>query len=67
MLEQTLLILAIIAIIAAVGFLLIGAGGFAKGGEFNRKYSNKMMRGRIISQALAVILIVAYVWFRDHH
>lgn len=67
MLEKTLLILAIIAFISAVGFLLIGAGGFAKGGEFNRKYSNKMMRGRIISQALAVMLIVAYIWVRDHY
>lgn len=40
--------------------LVIGVGGFAKGGEFNRKHGNRMMRYRLAAQAVAVALIVAF-------
>ena len=43
---------------------MIGLGSFTKGGEFNRKYANKIMRMRIIAQAVAVILIVLYAVIR---
>ena len=42
--------------------LMIGIGGFGRGGEFNRKYSNKLMRMRILAQFIAVILILLFVW-----
>ncbi len=55
-------------VVAAVGItaliLLTGIGGFAKGGNFNRKYANKVMRARIAAQAVAVALILVYVYFR---
>ena len=38
--------------------LMIGLGGFAFGGEFNRKYANKIMRLRILLQAIAILLII---------
>ncbi len=44
--------------------LMIGVGGFGKGGEFNRKHSNRLMRYRIAAQAVAVFLIVLYVALR---
>ena len=43
--------------------LLVGVGGFARGGEFNRKYANKIMRLRLLAQFIAVILIVVFVYF----
>ena len=45
--------------------LLTGIGGFAKGGEFNQKYANKIMRLRILAQLVAVVLLVGYVWLRS--
>tara|TARA_X000000368_G_scaffold190172_1_gene149956 strand:- start:575 stop:715 length:141 start_codon:yes stop_codon:yes gene_type:complete len=42
---------------------MFGIGSFAKGGDFGKKYSNKFMRWRIISQAVAVLLIIAFVYF----
>ena len=45
--------------------LMIGIGGFAKGGEFNRKHSNRLMRYRIIAQAVAVIIIVGWSYLRS--
>ncbi len=52
------------ACLAVVIILLIGIGGFAKGGDFNRKHANRLMRYRIYAQAVAVLLIVAFVFIR---
>lgn len=45
--------------------LLTGIGGFAKGGDFNRKHANRLMRWRIYAQFVAVALLVGYVWLRS--
>jgi hypothetical protein len=45
------------AIVATTIVLIIGLVGFARGGEFNRKNANKLMRLRILFQAGAIILI----------
>ena len=45
--------------------LMTGIGGFAKGGDFNRKYANKIMRLRIGAQFVAVVLIIVFVWLRS--
>ncbi|MCF3596284.1 twin transmembrane helix small protein [Rhodobacteraceae bacterium LMO-12] len=53
-----------IACLGVLVILMIGVGGFAKGGEFNRKHANKIMRWRIAAQAVAIALILLFVWFR---
>ena len=53
------------ACLAVVVILMVGIGGFAKGGDFNRKYANKIMRWRIGVQFVAVVLIVAFAWLRS--
>jgi hypothetical protein len=63
MTHDPLFILAALACLVTVGVLLIGVGGFAKGGDFNRKYANKIMRLRLLAQFIAVLLIVAFVYF----
>ncbi len=40
---------------------MVGITVFAKGGAVNRKYSNKLMRYRVIAQAIAVLIILGYV------
>ncbi|MCP9482260.1 twin transmembrane helix small protein [Shimia sp. CNT1-13L.2] len=52
------------ATLAVLVILSVGIGGFAKGGEFNRKHANKIMRWRIAAQAVAVALILLFVWLR---
>jgi preprotein translocase subunit SecF len=64
MLQDPLLILVGIACLVVLGVLMTGVGGFAKGGEFNRKNGNKLMRYRIYAQAVAVVLILIYVTVR---
>ncbi|MAD94535.1 MAG: hypothetical protein CML33_03465 [Rhodobacteraceae bacterium] len=54
----------IIAILAVMVILMIGLGAFTSGGEFNKKYANKLMRYRIIGQAVAITLILIFVAVR---
>ncbi|MGO4853869.1 twin transmembrane helix small protein [Phaeovulum sp. W22_SRMD_FR3] len=54
----------VLACFAVLVILMIGIGSFAKGGEFNRKYSNKIMRLRVAAQAVAIGLILLFVWLR---
>lgn len=56
--------LVVVAVLIVLGILLVGIGGFGKGGEFNRKYANKIMRWRIGAQFVAVLLILLYVYLR---
>ena len=62
--DKPLLILLAICCLAVVVILATGIGGFAKGGEFNRKHGNRMMRWRIVAQAVAVALILIFIWLR---
>ena len=59
--DTTLYYIVVFAVLAVCVVLMIGLGGFMTGGEFNRKYANKLMRLRIIAQAIAVALILLYV------
>lgn len=63
MLSDPLFIIAAVAALAVLAILMVGIGGFAKGGDFNRKHANRIMRYRIIAQAVAVVLIVAFAYF----
>ncbi len=55
--------LIVIALIAVFVVLMVGVIGMLRGGEFNRRYGNTLMRLRVGMQALAVLLIVIYVAF----
>ena len=64
MLNDPLFIVAALACFGVLIILMIGVGGFAKGGDFNRKHANRIMRYRIIAQAVAVALILLFVALR---
>ncbi|MEJ0063200.1 MAG: twin transmembrane helix small protein [Alphaproteobacteria bacterium] len=62
---STFLAICMIGAMAAVlAVLLIGILALAKGGEFNRKWGNKLMRARVILQflALALFALAAINW-----
>lgn len=63
MLHDPLFVLAAIACLAVLAVLAFGIGTFGKGGDFNRKYANKIMRLRLLMQFIAIILIVVFVYF----
>jgi Hypoxia induced protein conserved region len=65
MYKDPLFIVAAIAAFGVAAILMVGIGGFAKGGDFNKKHANRIMRYRIIAQFVAVILIVAFAWLNS--
>ena len=58
---ENLYIVPVISCLVVLVILMIGITVFAKGGPVNRKYSNKLMRYRVIAQAIAVLIILGYV------
>ena len=64
MARDPLFIVAAIAALLVLAILMLGIGGFARGGEFNRRNANRIMRWRIIAQAVAVALILVFVALR---
>jgi len=50
-------ILAGITVLAVLAVLLAGVIGMARGGEFNRRWGNTLMRWRVMLQLLAVLLL----------
>ena len=56
-------ILMSIAMAAVLAVLLVGVFGMARGGQFNKKYGNQLMRARVILQAVALGFFVLAVLF----
>jgi hypothetical protein len=55
-----LVALGLVAVILAWGVLTM-----ARGGEYNVKNSNRIMRYRIIFQAIALLVIMVLIWMRQ--
>lgn len=64
MFADPLFLLVVIACLAVAAILLIGIAGFGRGGAEASKRSNKYMRWRIYAQAVAIVLILVFVFFR---
>jgi Hypoxia induced protein conserved region len=62
MTNEPMFIAAGLAALGVLGILLLGIGSFGKGGEFNRKNANRLMRYRVIGQFVAVVLVVIAAW-----
>ena len=65
MFDDPTFILAAFAALVVLAILMFGIGTFAKGGEFNRKHANRVMRWRLIAQFIAVVLIVGFAWLKS--
>ena len=64
MMNDPLFLLVVFAVLIVLGILLFGVGTFGKGGDFNKKYANRIMRWRIGAQFVAVVLILLFVYLR---
>jgi hypothetical protein len=47
--------------------LCVGIYSLFRGGDFNRSHSNRLMRLRIILQFVAIVLIMATLYFSGRH
>lgn len=51
-------IMMLLAMLATLSVLGVGMFGMIKGGEFNKKYGNKLMNARVILQGIALLFFV---------
>ena len=59
--DQIILTAALLIVSAILGW---GVLTMARGGDYNVKNSNRIMRYRIIFQAVALIIIIGLMWYR---
>jgi hypothetical protein len=59
--NNVILILLAIILAAVVIVLLTGVVGMARGGDFNARYGNKLMRLWVLLQGLAIVLFILLV------
>lgn len=61
--QDPFFLLTVAAALVVVVILMVGIGAFAKGGEFHKRNANRLMRWRIIAQAVALLLLLAFAWW----
>ncbi len=64
MFADPLFLLVLVACLGVAVILLMGIAGFGREGEDASKRSNRFMRWRIYAQAVAIVLILVFVFFR---
>ncbi len=52
-----------LATVAVALVLVVGLYSLYRGGDFARSYSNKIMRLRIVAQFIAIVVIMAVLYF----
>ena len=60
---------ALAAVAVGVVFVVLCLGLFTlwKGGAVSATWSNRLMRIRILAQFIAVVIVVAVLWFSQNH
>ena len=59
--------LTLIALGVVASVLALGIYALFRGGDFGRSYSNKLMRLRVLTQAIAIAILVGAMWWRSRH
>jgi threonine/homoserine/homoserine lactone efflux protein len=63
--QSVAFVLFVIAAVTTLCVLFAGLFVMARGGEVNRKYGNKLMRWRIMAQAVALIFFAIAMLIKD--
>lgn len=57
--------LVIVAAMITLAVLVTGIFTMARGGEFNRKHSNRLMRLRVVAQCIALVLFAIAMMIKE--
>jgi len=57
----------LVAVLAVAAVLCLGLYTLWVGGDTAKTWSNKLMRIRVLAQAVAVAIIMAVLYFSQHH
>ena len=56
-----------VSLFAVAAVLAVGIYALFRGGDFGRSYSNKLMRLRVVAQAIAIVVLVGAAYWRMNH
>tara|TARA_X000000368_G_C22595822_1_gene521454 strand:+ start:236 stop:469 length:234 start_codon:yes stop_codon:yes gene_type:complete len=59
---DVLQIILVVFMAGALGAVIIGVIAMAVNGKLNKNHSNKLMRLRVLFQAIAVLVFVVIIW-----
>lgn len=62
-----LFFLALGSMAAVLVVLLTGIVSLARGGAFRERWSNKLMRLRVMLQAVAIVCLCLFAWWQANH
>jgi hypothetical protein len=60
-------VLVILALAAVLAILLAGLFVMSLGGQISREWSNRLMRYRVLAQAVAILIVLAVLYFSSQH
>jgi hypothetical protein len=60
-------VLVILALAVVLGILLAGLFVMSLGGQISREWSNRLMRYRVLAQAVAILIVLAVLYFSSQH
>lgn len=58
-------LLLLLLMVCVLGILFTGLFSMIKGGEFNRKYGNKLMIARVVLQAITILLLAVFMMSKN--
>ena len=58
----TMQIILVIFMVATLAVVVVGVVAMAVNGKLNKNHSNKLMRLRVLFQAIAVLIFVIIIW-----
>ena len=59
---DVLQIIMVVFMVGALGAVVVGVIAMAVNGKLNKNHSNKLMRLRVLFQAIAVLVFVIIIW-----
>ena len=59
---STMQIILVLFMAATLAFVVVGVIAMAVNGKLNKNHSNKLMRLRVLFQAIAIFVFVVIVW-----
>jgi hypothetical protein len=60
-------VLVILALAVVLAILLAGLFVMSLGGQISREWSNRLMRYRVLAQAVAILIVLAVLYFSSQH
>lgn len=60
-------VLIIIAMGVVLAILLAGLFVMSLGGKIDKQWSNRLMRYRVLAQAVAILIVLAVLYFSSQH